>query len=197
NLCTTDNCAPGSPGADVLGCHHDAVICPDPGECHSSGCSPGVGCSVSPALDFTPCTSDGLPCTIDQCLGGVCEHSAHVVLTCTQAVATGAAKVAVKNTDPNKRALKLRLGKLGDTPRGRFGDPLTTTPGDYGICVSDHGGAGGAAAVVFGAGIPAGGMCGARPCWTTHGAGFSYRDTERTPDGADKMSLASGLGGKA
>jgi hypothetical protein len=46
--------------------------------------------------------------------------------------------------------------------------------------------------------IPAGGMCGAKPCWRSAGAkGFIYRDRELTPDGVAKLVLVPDPGGSA
>ncbi|MCI0344254.1 MAG: hypothetical protein L0221_02260, partial [Chloroflexi bacterium] len=39
---------------------------------------------------------------------------------------------------------------------------------------------------------PAGDTCGRRACWAERSGGFRYRDPERTPEGADELSLQKG-----
>jgi hypothetical protein len=72
--CTDDWCDIGT-GV----CHNDPVVCPDPDECNTAACDPagmpGNCDDVQPKPDGTPCPDDGDPCTTDECIAGVCEHT--------------------------------------------------------------------------------------------------------------------------
>jgi hypothetical protein len=71
-----------------------------------------------------------------------------------------------------------------------FGNPLTTT--NYLLCVYD------AAGEKLSASVPAEGMCGTKPCWTTVGSvGFKYVNKASTPDGITKVKLKAGDAEKA
>jgi hypothetical protein len=58
-----------------------AITCPMLGECMSSSCDPNSGQCVPTPLTGTPCTSTD-PCTINQCLSGMCAKSSPLT-TCT------------------------------------------------------------------------------------------------------------------
>src|SRR5262249_37810335 len=45
--------------------------------------------------------------------------------------------------------------------------------------------------------IPAGGICGTKPCWKAIKGGFKYNDKLLTPDGIQQLLLKSGLAGKS
>lgn len=72
-----------------------------------------------------------------------------------------------------------------------FGAPLVST--SYRVCVWD-----GASTTLLDAEIPAGGSCGANPCWKDLGAdGFKYVDKAATRDGIQKLILKPGVPGSA
>jgi len=80
------------------------------------------------------------------------------------------------------------------TTSGDLGDP--TTSDSYNLCFYDESGS--AAALVFRASIPAGGMCAGGPCWTKVAPGFfEYRDAQAAPDGIDRVNLRAGEPGRA
>jgi hypothetical protein len=48
--------------------------------------------------------------------------------------------------------------------------------------------------------LPAGGMCGNRPCWKTlgkEGKGFAYRDRDAASDGLEKVLMLTGDEGRS
>ena len=67
-----------------------------------------------------------------------------------------------------------------------FADPVGYT-NDYALCVFDPAGN-----LLLRAVAPAGGICGAEPCWEFRsGETLRYGDTEHTPDGVRKVLLRS------
>jgi len=78
-----------------------------------------------------------------------------------------------------------------ETLLAALGAPLVST--SYRVCVWD-----GASTTLLGAEIPAGGSCGANPCWKDLGAdGFKYVDKAATRDGIQKVILKPGVAGAA
>jgi hypothetical protein len=73
-----------------------------------------------------------------------------------------------------------------------FGAPTTTT--GYALCVYEGG-----PGLALTAGALAGGTCkNGKPCWKASGTkGFKYGDADLTPQGAQKLTLQSGVDGKA
>lgn len=51
-----------------------------PGTCMV--CDPAMPYEPSAAPDFTPCEDDGIPCTVDQCVEGQCQHVAQTTGNC-------------------------------------------------------------------------------------------------------------------
>ena len=88
NLCTTDTCTLGvCLNADnTLACD-DGLFCTSEDRCSSGVCAgpgdacPGMLCDEDGDLcvecfTIADCPDDGVACTIDQCLGGLCTHEA-------------------------------------------------------------------------------------------------------------------------
>jgi hypothetical protein len=74
------------------------------------------------------------------------------------------------------------------TAPAELGDPLAADP--YAVLL--FAGAG----PVFEATVPAGGTCGARPCWSTaRGGGFRFHDRARSHGGVDRLALVPGAAG--
>ncbi len=69
--------------------------------------------------------------------------------------------------------------------KSEFGDPLTDD--GYVLCMYHEG------ALVQSFSVPAGGICGKKPCWKESTKGFSYKDTGLTPDGIQSTKLTEGL----
>jgi hypothetical protein len=75
NPCTIDTC---NTGTGV--CSNVDVDCSGEGDvCNTASCDPAGmngNCDILTALaDGTACTNDGDPCTTDECIAGVCEHT--------------------------------------------------------------------------------------------------------------------------
>ena len=69
-----------------------------------------------------------------------------------------------------------------------FGSPSTTT--DYVLCLYDNAG------LEMTADLPAGRMCGTKPCWKSLSTiGFKYRDKSGIPDGLTTALLRAGSAG--
>lgn len=102
------------------------------------------------------------------------------------------AKLVVTDRIPDTHdAVTWTWAKGAATVLAEYGDPLDST--DYVACLYD-----GASALRMALRAPAGGTCGAVPCWKEKKTtGFTYADKERTPDGVRKVVLRTGLNGKA
>lgn len=77
-----------------------------------------------------------------------------------------------------------------------LGGPTAST--DYALCLYRHDSLGDALGLVLAAQAPAGGTCGARPCWSAvPGKGFKYTARAAPPDGLTKIVLRAGSSGEA
>ena len=102
----------------------------------------------------------------------------------------GKAKLDIKDSaDDAKDMLKWSWAKGSATALHDFGDPVTTD--EYFLCVYDDG------VPVSSTALPAGGMCGRKPCWTEKKTSFNYKNSSRTPDGVLTAKLTGGVAGKA
>src|SRR5262249_50665730 len=64
---------------------------------------------------------------------------------------------------------------------------------DYALCVFNP-----SDALVMQLDAPAGGVCGTSQCWKTLNIkGFAYKDSQRSPNGVDKVVLKAGLSAEA
>ncbi len=79
-VCTNgDLCAEQATCSDQAVCETTTPVdcATQVGECIDATCDPADGvCKGDPVADNTPCSDDGLTCTDDVCLAGVCEHPA-------------------------------------------------------------------------------------------------------------------------
>jgi len=113
-------------------------------------------------------------------------------LGCRVPISAGRAKLSMKNSATNTSDTISWKWTQGAATLSDFGDPLSTT--GYTLCVFDQNGA----HRVLAPELPWGGACATSACWKPIGVrGFKYKDKDRTPNGADKMTLLSGLAGKA
>jgi cysteine-rich repeat protein len=103
--------------------------------------------------------------------------------------ATGSANASLKVTNHVSRQLEWKWGR-GIADRAEFGDP-TRSGDDYHLCVYDAG------RLVSSTAIPAGGICGARPCWDATAAGFEFREKLRRPKSALRLLLKASAPGKS
>jgi cysteine-rich repeat protein len=174
----------------------NGVTTPSTGEeCDDGGTAPGdccdAGCHVEPP--GSAC-DDGAPCTnADACDGaGTCIGLNQPATGC---LASGKALLLLKDGAPDTKDLLVWKWRAGaDVAAGLLGDPVGGTT-SYTLCVYD---AGGSPPLALSATAPAAGTCAGRPCWKALGfLGFKYADKERSPDGIQKLTIKSGVGGKA
>lgn len=174
--------------------------------CHESCDETSASCTANDP-DGSPCPADGLPCTQDVCVAGVC-HSPVVcddddsctqdscnemdgsciyddapVMTCRQA---GLTSLSIKqNADDAKDALSWKWSKGEATTVADLSDPTSTA--DYRLCIYDDNG------LVTSATLDAGSLCAAdKPCWSSNAKGFKYSDKGLSHDGIKSAVLASG-----
>lgn len=105
----------------------------------------------------------------------------------------GKSTLLLKNSsDDAKDQVLWKWSKGSATMTSDFGTPTTKT--GYALCVY-KGGPG----LALTSGAVAGGTCkNGKPCWKASGAkGFKYGDADLTPQGAQKLTLQSGVDGKA
>ena len=73
NGCTRDDACTG--GGKCSGIAMSAADCDDSNPCTADTCPATSGCVHAPVADGAPCPADSLACTVDQCLGGTCDHA--------------------------------------------------------------------------------------------------------------------------
>ncbi len=108
----------------------------------------------------------------------------------TPAVAQKAILQLKDKTPSSKDQLQWKWSKGAVTAKAEFGDPTATT--HYQLCIYDS------TDLILSAPIPAGGMCGTKPCWKAKPKGFDYKNKAATPKGVTQVKLQEGLtAGKA
>jgi hypothetical protein len=191
----------------------------DNGPAYVEDCDEGPANGTASSCCSNSCTfkadgsscSDGDTCTLgDACTAGVCQPTtAQTCGLCETCSPMGGCQIGPRTacklgTLPKKSSLlfndktpdtsdqvTFKWVKGQETQTPDFGSPLTSD--GYALCVFDA-----ANNLVFKSTAPAGGVCGTKPCWKALGVkGFGYKDSARTPDGADKITLKAGLAGKA
>jgi hypothetical protein len=68
---TTTTTLPGIPCQS-----QDISVCDDGNPCTLDFCNPLTSRCVYTLLDNTPCADEGVFCTVDVCIGGICQHAA-------------------------------------------------------------------------------------------------------------------------
>ena len=154
-------------------------------ECDDGNTLSGDCCSATCRVEAagSSCPDDGSACTTEACDGaGSCMHEAAPPVGCVDGSPGRATLAIIGGPDPHL-AWKWR-GTIDVF--GSFGNPILTT--DVTLCLAD-----GSDTLLSSATAPAGGVCpgGSGACWQPKGSGFVYRDLDRTPQGIEKMSLAS------
>jgi len=137
---------------------------------------------------------------------GTCERCDPVAgcvgmprLDCRMPIATSAADLTIVNKPRDTSdTFSWRWTKGTETPVAAFGDPTTTD--DYTVCVFDESTP--TPRLMFGATVPAGGVCGRKACWTGVGRpkgakGFRYTDSRGVTGGITGITLTPGITGKA
>ena len=161
------------------------------GTCSGGSCVPnGV-----PLPAGTACDSDANACTLETCDGsgscGTCDATYGCLGNeggCGVTPSTPSSIVLKTGSDPKQKKVVWKWKGLAGTI-AQFGDPTTTT--DYTLCVYENA-PNQPPVVILRAVAPAGGMCGTRPCWTAKTTGFTYKDSELTPDGVASVKLKAG-----
>lgn len=171
-----------------------------PGSCCASDCSF--------VTDGTSCSDNNLCTGSDTCQSGVCTSGPPTACPlcqtcdgnsgCIVAPRTGCklttaplqAKLQIKNSPtPTADQVSFKWSKGVAVGVAEFGNPTTTE--DYALCVFNPG-------LSMKLDAPADGVCGSVPCWKAVSIkGFKYKDSLRTPNGVDKISLKAGLSAKS
>jgi cysteine-rich repeat protein len=159
----------------------------DDGNLGRNGDCCALGCFAQPTGHA--CPDDGNLCTADVCSGaGTCAHPPLAsAMGCMEPVARrtpGSSLTLKASRPPTRLAWNWRHGI--PTTASDFGDPTSAT--GYALCLYDYSPAGAFLGTAMP--IPAGGMCGQRPCWRATGRGFKYVNTAATPAGAQRLVLA-------
>jgi hypothetical protein len=171
-----------------------------PGSCCNADCT--FATTGSPCDDGNACTT-GDGCMAGGCVGGTaitcplcqtCDGGSGCIVaprpSCKLTTAPLQSKFQIKDKTPDTGdQVVFKWNKGAATSVSDFGAPTTTD--DYALCVFNPG-------LVLQLDAPAGGVCGTSQCWKTLSIkGFAYKDSQRTPNGVDKVSLKAGLAGKA
>jgi len=190
-----------------------------PGACAADADCPFGATCESQLVTASACVGDddgdGVPDAVDQCpdrrnpaqydgdgdgVGDVCdaapfECAPEPRTDCKQPVVAGKAVLVMKDkADDAKDGLVWKWSSGEATSLADLGDPLVEHA--WIMCVYDP--TVPPAEPMLRASIPAGGICGTKPCWKAAGAkGFKYSDTELTPSGVQAMTQKIGVAGKA
>ena len=185
----TENCDEGpANGTPTSCCTTSCTFKPD-----GSGCDDGNACTLSDACTAGTCGSTSTQvcplCQTCDSMGG-CQIGPRT--GCKVPTAAGMSVLQFKDKTPDTAdQVIFKWSKGQATQTADFGDPVNTD--DYALCMFDALGQ-----QLFKSTAPAGGTCGTKPCWKTLGIkGFGYKDSLRTPDGVDRITLKAGLQGKA
>ena len=224
NLCTqTDQCSGGTcvgsnpvvcPAPDQCHlpgtCDSGTGVCSNPTKPSGTSCDDGNGCTLADQCVGGACVGNPMTCgngTVEASCGEQCDDpspGANCTAQCQficgptpqsgcRAPAATKSLVVVKNKTPDKKdTLVWKWTKGEATLLSDFGDPLNTSA--FALCLYDT--TGGAQPRLL-AQIPAGGLCGGKPCWTQTKKGFKYKNKALTPDGILSVVLLPGETGKA
>ena len=174
-------------GAFEFACGNATV---DLGEQCDDG-TPGDGDCCSTDCRFeatgTACADDHEPCTADVCdEGGVCTHGFPLTAVCHEPLPRGAT-LAI-NDSVTDRSDKVAWKWKGLTDLADFGNPSADS--DFTLCVADAAGN-----LKLSAAMPAAGICAGKNCWRSTKAGYSYADTELSPNGIRSSNLRASATG--
>ncbi len=184
-------------------CGNGRVECGE--ACDDGNVVAGDCCSASCQFEAgdTPCGTGANPCADERCNGaGACVDVATPRAACRAPILSGAATLSVtRGASASADRVQWKWGRGAATTTGDFGDP--TTVDGYRLCAFTEAPT---PVLVFGAAVPAGGLCpaggGSKPCWSAKGSppgqrGFRYRDRDATPDGVESALVLPGAAGAA
>jgi len=188
--CDDGNIADGDCCSSACAITNDGSACDDGNVCTDTDtCSSGA-CAGSPVTDGSPCDDDN-PCTDDGCQSGACIGTAAPASLCKLPPSLKGQLVMKDKTPDKGDQVVWKWSKGADTAFAELGDPVNTD--DYFFCVYGAG-----PTLLFSARMPMGGTCHGVACWkAVSTTGFQYKSKDRTPDGAEKLSLKAGTGGAA
>ena len=185
----------------------DKHVIADPATCPT--CAPPV--IVNRALDFpaggstttthstTTATSTTTPGSTSTTMSTTTSTSTTLPPLCAStpridclAPPSSKSRLLLKNDLKDILVWKWGLGPA--TTLADYASPTTAT--QYALCIYDQ--VGGVTTLVSEAGVPPGGICGTKPCWTSlpNGLGFKYRNVAGDPQGLTKITLRVGIAGK-
>ncbi len=170
NVCSSgDRCIGGVCGGILDFCGNGAIDGSCFEQCDDGNQDSGDGCSGS--CQFEPC------------------HPAPLA-GCRQLTTLGKASVQFVDREPDdKDRLQWKFSPGDTTFKSEFGNPLATT--SYQFCIYDY--HGGTPSLIASMHVPAGGMCGQKPCWKETGSGYAYNNKDSTPEGIKKIGLKQGV----
>lgn len=153
------------------------------GECGDGTRQPSCGeeCDDGNIVNGDGCAAN---CTLEPC-------GPEPEATCARPAIGQKASVILRNkADDRRDSLTFRWIKGAATQKIDFGNPtlVDTVDDDYQFCIYRNS----APRLALSANVPAGGLCGDRPCWKEARTGFSYRNRDRTPDGLSGVGLKEG-----
>ncbi|HYD48738.1 MAG TPA: LamG-like jellyroll fold domain-containing protein, partial [Terriglobales bacterium] len=93
----------------------------------------------------------------------------------------------------NRMSWKWMRGSIAEV--ATFGDPVSLGGTEYTLCLYDF--IDGTPQLALQAAIPAGSMCGSRPCWKRTSRGFVFRGRTDRSGGIQQLTLQSGIDGRA
>jgi hypothetical protein len=198
SLCTTgDVCTNHVCGGTPVTCPTCQACDPSSGSCVLADgipCDDGDACTTNDTCSSGACGGTAVTCPVCETCDSVAGCVATPRNSCTLPPAADSTLTIAQGTSPANAKL-LWTWSHGQATAVSFGDPTTTD--DYAFCI--YGGTAQSPSVVFGARIPAGGLCVGKPCWKALGTppgakGFKYHYKYRRPDGIDKLILKPGDG---
>jgi hypothetical protein len=105
-------------------------------------------------------------------------------------VVSGKSQIQLRNTAPDEKdSLQWKWSAGAATDKSEYGNPVSVD--GYDLCIYDAG------TLVASQAAPQGGFCANKPCWSSKKKSFEYKDKDKTPSGIEKISLKSGVTGKA
>jgi hypothetical protein len=176
-------------GQPLSCCNADCTFATTGSECDDgNACTDGDGCSAGGCVGGTTVTC-GLCETCDGGTGCIVAPRP----TCKLTTAPLQAKLQIKDKTPDTAdQVVFKWNKGAATSVSDFGSPPTTD--SYALCIFNPN-------LVMQLDAHDGGIdpvCGNSQCWKTLSIkGFAYKDSDRTPNGVDKVVLKAGLAGKA
>ncbi len=174
SVCALGACPTGATLPDGTGCTGDGMCY----QATAGTCAAGV-CESTPTAAGTPCSDEGLPCTVDECDGsGTCAHG-EAPRVC---LAAGKATLSIGNSyDDPKDKFALKLSNAPATAAADFGDP--TAKDVYAACIYAN------ASLVLQTHAAPSGRCDGKLCWQASKTGFKFKSKSGGGTGITGVTL--------